>query len=143
MIARWPGKIPPGSATDQTFCLTDIMATVAAVVGFELPNAAAEDSYNFLPVLTGEQGGSPVREHTLHQTNQLALAIRRGPWKYLDHQGSGGNDYNREALQPYVLPEKAPDAPGQLYNLDTDPGETTNLYFEHPEIVKELKTRLA
>ena len=61
MIARWPWKIPPGSATDQTFCLTDIMATVAAVVGFELPNAAAEDSYNFQPVLTGEQGGSPVR----------------------------------------------------------------------------------
>ena len=142
MIARWPGKIPPGSKTDQTFCLSDIMATLAAVVGFELPNAAAEDSYNFLPVLRGEQGGSPVREYTLHQTNQLALAIRRGPWKYLDHQGSGGNDYSREALQPYVLPEKAPDAPGQLYNLETDPGETTNLYFEHPEIVKELKTRL-
>jgi hypothetical protein len=34
------------------------------------------------------------------------------------------------------------DAPGQLYNLDSDPGETTNLYFEHPEIVKELKAKL-
>ena len=29
-----------------------------------------------------------------------------------------------------------------LYNLETDPGETANLYFEHPEIVKELKTQL-
>ena len=142
MIARWPGRIPPGSKTDQTFCLTDIMATVAAIAGFELPNNAAEDSFNFLPALTGEQGNSSVREYTLHQTIQLALAIRRGPWKYLDHQGSGGNDYTREALQAYVLPEKAPGAPAQLYNLESDPGETTNLYFEHPEIVKELKSQL-
>ena len=32
--------------------------------------------------------------------------------------------------------------PGQLYNLNTDPGETINLYFKHPEIVKELKALL-
>jgi hypothetical protein len=42
----------------------------------------------------------------------------------------------------YALPEKAPDAPGQLYDLANDPGETTNLYFEHPDIVKALKTQL-
>jgi hypothetical protein len=35
-----------------------------------------------------------------------------------------------------------PDAPGQLYNLETDPGETTNLYSKHPEIVKRLKAQL-
>lgn len=45
-------------------------------------------------------------------------------------------------LKSYALPEKAPEAPGQLYNLETDPGETTNLYFKHPEIVKELKAQL-
>lgn len=142
MMARWPGKIEPGSESDQTLSLTDIMATLAAVVGYELPNDAAEDSYNFLPVLTGASGDEPVREYTLHQTIQLALAIRRGPWKYLDHQGSGGNDYGREELRGYVLPENAPDAPGQLYDLETDPGERRNLYFEHPEIVEELKAKL-
>ena len=72
----------------------------------------------------------------------LALAIRRGPWKYLDHRGSGGNRYGRGRLRQFALPEKAPDAPAQLYNLDDDPGETTNLYFEHPEIVRELKAKL-
>ncbi len=45
-------------------------------------------------------------------------------------------------LQPFALPDTAPDAPAQLYNLTSDPGETTNLYFRHPEIVKELKTLL-
>lgn len=142
MIARWPGHIEAGSETDQTFCLTDVMATCAAVVGADLPNDAAEDSFNFLPVLLGEQGNEPVRQDTLHQTISLALAIRRGPWKYLDHKGSGGNRYDRGILKQYALPEKAPDAPGQLYNVEADPGETTNLYFERPEIVSKLKAQL-
>ena len=141
-IARWPGKIEPGRTTDQTFCLTDIMATAAAIVGYELPREAAEDSYNFLPVLTGERDEKPVREYTLHQTIRLELAIRHGKWKYLDHQGSGGNDYSREQLRPYALEDTAPDAPGQLYDLEADPGETTNLYFEHPEIVERMKAQL-
>jgi len=141
LIARWPGHVEAGSTTGQTVCLTDLMATCAALVGAELPNDAAEDSYNFLPALLATQGDRPVRRYTLHQTISLALAIRRGPWKYLDHQGSGGNNYSGR-LAPFVLPEKAPDAPGQLYNLDSDPGETNNLYFKHPEIVRELKTQL-
>ena len=141
-IARWPRKIKPSSTADETVSLTDVMATCAAIVGFPLPNDAAEDSFNILPVLTGEERDTPVRRYTLHQTIKLELAIRRGPWKYLDHRGSGGNNYASKHLKPYVLPEKAPDAPGQLYNLDTDPGETANLYFKHLEIVKELKSQL-
>jgi arylsulfatase A-like enzyme len=142
MIARWPGKIAAGSTTDQTMCLTDVMATCAAIVEANLPNGAAEDSYNLLPVLLGKQAEEPVRRYTLHQTISLALAIRRGPWKYLDHKGSGGNNYGRSHLKKFTLADTAPKAPGQLYNLKDDPGETTNQYFKHPEIVKELKTQL-
>lgn len=145
-IAWWPGKIKAGSVTDETVCQTDLMATFAAAVDAELPNDAAEDSFNILPVLLGKQEkNKPIRQYTLHQTIKLDLAIRRGPWKYLDHKGSGGNNYEEVEwydLSPYALPEKAPDAPGQLYNLKDDPGETNNLYYEHPEIVKELKTQL-
>ena len=142
MIARWPGKIEAGATSGQTLSLTDIMATLAAVVDVALPNGAAEDSYDMLPVLLGEDGGVPVRRYTLHQTNKLELAIRRGPWKYLDHKGSGGNDYDSEKLMAYRLKDSAPDAPGQLYDLETDPGERNNLYFEHPEMVEELKGKL-
>ena len=45
-------------------------------------------------------------------------------------------------MKPYALPETAPDAPAQLYNLDQDPGETLNLLFKHPNIVTELKAKL-
>ncbi len=141
LVVRWPAKVKPGTVTDQTVCLTDIMATCAAAVDAKLPNNAAEDSFNLLPVLLGEtpQG---ARDFTLHQTISLALAIRRGKWKYLDHQGSGGNDYSKGKLAPLNLPESAPDALGQLYDLESDPGETTNLYHQHPEMVKKLKALL-
>ena len=46
---------------------------------------------------------------------------------------------NDPGLKSFILPDTAPGAPGQLYNLEADPGETRNLYFEQPQIVKELK----
>ena len=141
-IARWKGKIAPGSTTNQTISLTDIMATCAAVVETKLPDNAAEDSVNILPVLLGKDGGKPVREYTLHQTISLALAIRQGPWKYLDHRGSGGNNYDKGEMKPFALTDTEPTAPGQLYNLETDPGETTNLYFKEPGMAKKLKSLL-
>jgi arylsulfatase A-like enzyme len=141
-IVSWPGKITSGSTSSQTVCLTDIMATCAAITGAALPDSTAQDSFNILPVLLGKESGGQVRPYTLHQTISLALAIRKGPWKYLDHRGSGGNNYNNPELKPFALPDSAPDAPGQLYNLETDPGETVNLYFKHPEIVTELKALL-
>ena len=144
-IVRWPGKVKPGTTSDQLTSLTDVMATCAAVVGAKLPDNAAEDSYNILPVLLGMQGDKPVRRYMIQQSITPAMSIRGGDWKYLDHKGSGGNSYTREgrwSMKPYALKELALDAPGQLYNLKTDPGETTNLYFKHPEIVKELKAKL-
>ncbi|MAW60569.1 MAG: arylsulfatase [Planctomycetes bacterium] len=144
-LVRWPGKIAPGSVSDQMLSLTDVMATCASIVGAALPNDAAEDSFDMLPVLLGEGGGEPVRTHLLSQTISLALAIREGDWKYLDHQGSGGNNYNRDGdwgMKQFALPETDPDAPGQLYDLAADPGETTNLYSQHPERVAAMKAKL-
>lgn len=141
-LVRWPGQVPAGTTSDETLCQTDLMATFAALVESELPDKAAEDSFNFLPVFLGAESPAPIRPYTLHQTIRLDLAIRRGPWKYLDHKGSGGNRYDRKGLEQYALPNTTPEAPGQLYHLGNDPGETTNLYFEEPEVVKELKALL-
>lgn len=142
-IVRWPGRVEAGSTSDQLMSLTDVMATCAAIVGSKLPNDAAEDSYNMLPVMLGTQGGEAVRRFVLQQTNKLEMSIRDGQWKYLDHKGSGGNDYTvKKYLSPYVMEDTDPEAPGQLYNLKTDPGETTNLYGKYPEIVQKLKAQL-
>jgi hypothetical protein len=114
------------------------MATCAAVCGATLPAGAALDSCNLLPVLLRGDGSRPARDYTVQQALAV-FSIRQGPWKYLDHRGSGGNNYDSPQLRPFALPDTAPGAPGQLYNLDDDPGETTNLYFNHPGIVAELK----
>ena len=142
LLIRWPGQVEPGSRSDQTVCLTDIMATCAAIVGTKLPADAAEDSVDLLPILRGETTTRPVRDYTLHQTIRLDLAIRRGPWKYLDHRGSGGNNYGVPPPDALAPPTAVPDAPGQLYNLETDPGETRNLYFQQPALVNDLQAQL-
>ena len=137
-------KVKAGTTSAQLTSLTDVMATVAAIIGVKLPDNAAEDSFNLLPAWLREDHAA-IRPYLLQQAfaGQRTLSIRRGDWKYLDHTGSGGNRYeNNPGLKPFHLPDTAPDAPGQLYNLETDPGETKNLSFEHPEIVTELKALL-
>jgi arylsulfatase A len=144
-IVRWPGRVPADTCNSQLLSLTDVMATVAAIIGTTLPDDSAEDSFNLLPAWLDAQH-PPIRPYLLTQgfDGERTLAIRRGAWKYLDHPGSGGNRYERDpALRPFALPESVPDAPAQLYDLATDPGETTNLIRQQADIAAELKTLLA
>jgi len=142
-IVRWPGKVKSGTISTQLTSLTDVMATISSILGNELPKEAAEDSFNMLPAWLDEHA-TPIRPYLLVQAfaGKRTLSIRRGQWKYLDHPNSGGNDYDKGELKSFSLPETGPRTAGQLYNLETDPGETTNLYFKHPEIVNELKALL-
>jgi len=136
-IVLWPGKIKPGSTTDRLTVLGDIVATMADVIGVELPTDAAEDSRSFYPALLGES--DPKKEHAAIINHSVAgiFAVRTREWKLAFCPGSGGwsdpkDDQAREAgLPPY-----------QLYDMANDPGETTNLYEQRPEIVDQL-TRLA
>lgn len=142
-IARWPKRIPKGQVSDQMTNTTDIFATLASIVGYELPDDAATDSFDILPAMLGNQNPKKsIRPHLLTQSFRGEFQIRQGSWKYLDHQGSGGNNYARGIMKQYALPEAEPKAPGQLYNLSTDPGETTNLYSKAPEKRRQLRALL-
>ena len=132
-IARWPGKISPGSTSDRTICFVDLMATFAAIAGETLPGDAGLDSVDFLPVLLGKAKG-PVREVTVLKQN--ASVLREGKWKLITHLGSGGFSKPRR-------PRAKPGEPaGQLYDLEKDPGETDNLWAKRPRIVERLQERL-
>ena len=142
-IARWPGRIPKGQVSDQVTNTTDIFATLASLVGYTLPDDAATDSFDMLPAMIGTQDPQEaIRPHLLTQSFRGEFQIRRSDWKYLDHQGSGGNGDDTEPMKRYALPETAPEAPGQLYTLATDPGETQNLYFKEETKRKELQALL-
>lgn len=143
-LVRWPGTVTAGTTSTQLTSLTDVMATVAAITGLTLPNDAAEDSFNMLPAWLDVQH-APIRPYLLQQAfgGARTLCVRRGDWKYLDHSGSGGNRYdNHPELKPFQMPDTTPDAPGQLYNLAADPGETINLCQARPEVAAELKALL-
>lgn len=145
MIVRWPGRVKAGSTSNQITSLTDVMATIAEIIGTDLPTDAAEDSYSMLPALLGKDNQKPIRPYILQQGfgGKRYLAVRRGKWKYLAHKGSGGNRYEKHnLLKEYQLPDTAPDAPGQLYDLQADPGETQNMASQEPGIVKELQALL-
>jgi arylsulfatase A len=145
LLVRWPGVVKPGRKTAQTVSLTDLMATVAEITGSKLPGGAAEDSVSLWPVLTSRQPeNEALRPYTLQESIR-GFSIRSGPWKYLDHRGSGGNNYDTDGhwgANDLALPQSGPDAPGQLYHLEHDPGERDNLYFKHPEVVERLKREL-
>ncbi len=142
-IARWPGGIPKGQVSDQMTNTTDLFATLASIVGYPLPDEAARDSFDMLPALLGTQDPKQsIRPHLLTQSFQGKFELRQGIWKYLEHTGSGGNDYSKGILKPYALPETEPEATGQLYNLATDPGETTNLFFKESDKRREMEALL-
>jgi arylsulfatase A len=126
-IARWPVKIKPGTTSDETLCLTDMMATIAAITGFPLPDDAAEDSFNMLPALLGEPLDKPIREAIVHRAGTAELAIRRGDWKLI---------LGRERRRAQQA--RDPRDSGQLYNLKKDPAEKDNLWDRHPDIVERL-----
>jgi arylsulfatase A-like enzyme len=142
-IARWPGRIPASQVSAQMTNTTDIFATLASVVGYALPDDAATDSFDMLPAMLGTQDADKsIRPHLLTQSFRGEFQIRQGHWKYLDHKGSGGNGYDKGVMRPYALPETEPDAPGQLYDLSVDPGETTNLFHKESDKRKELQALL-
>ena len=89
-IVRWPGKVKAGSAFDQTICTADIFATIADINGKlpRLPAETAEDSFSFLPALTGQS--KATRPSTIHHSINGSFAIRKGKWKLALCPGSGG-----------------------------------------------------
>jgi len=82
-VARWPGKIKPGSSCNQTICLNDFMATTADLLDFELSNNAAEDSVSILPLLCGEKTSLPNRPLVVNHDYSGNFAIRKGKWKLI------------------------------------------------------------
>jgi arylsulfatase A len=152
-IVSWPGKVAPGSVTGQTISFTDMLATFAAIVGDELPKNAGEDSFNLLPVLVGDwPEAKPVRPPVVSMSAQGMRAIQDGRWKLIEGPGSGGfadpqadplaaaDPTSRESNANDPADRDRPE--GQLYDLEADLAETTNLWHDHPDVVERLQSLL-
>ena len=135
-VAKWPAKIKPGTTSDETICLTDLMATAADIVDYKLPDNAGEDSVSILPALLGKT--KTLREGTVHHSAHGEFSIRSGKWKLILAAGSGGWSYPRDDRPKDI--KGFP--PVQLYDLEKDIEETTNLQARYPEKVKQLTALL-
>jgi arylsulfatase A-like enzyme len=127
-LARWPGKIRPGSTNPELICLNDTMRTCASIVGAQLPNDAAEDSVDILSDLLGSSANRRLPRAVIHHSGNGLFAIRRGAWKLIPEQAS----FDTPGLV----------RPGELYNLAEDVSEKRNVIREQPAVVRELTALL-
>ena len=121
---------------------TDIFATLASAVGYSASRRRGHGQFRHAAGdarETGRRQVDPAAPPT--QSFHGEFQIRQGKWKYLDHKGSGGNEYEGDLRTAMPFPN-GPDAPGQFYDLAKDPGETTNLYFTEEAKRKELQALL-
>jgi arylsulfatase A-like enzyme len=119
-LARWPASLPKGKVSNQVAITMDWTATILAAAGVKPERQL--DGINLLPMLQNKQ---PEQERTLcwriDRAGFRQQAIRSGKWKLVTQPTSVD-----------VL----------LFDLERDPGERRNLFYEHQDKVKELRTKL-
>ena len=119
-LVRWPAQVKGGQKTAQLTCLTDLMATAADILDQKLPDNAAEDSFSFLPALTGQKSDA-ARPNIIHHSINGSFAIREGSLKLELCADSGGWSDPRPGQAPAGSPAS------QLYDLSSDIAEQNNL----------------
>jgi arylsulfatase A len=139
-IARWPKHIEAGATSHETVCLTDMMATIAEAVDYELPQSAAEDSYNILPALTSATYAKPIREATVHHSARGRFAIRQDDWVYIDAPSGADNREPKSVLK--TLGVQPHEEKSELFNLRKDPNQTTNVVNANRDKAQALKELL-
>ncbi len=122
MIASWKGKIVAGSQSDHISAFWDFMPTVCEVAGIIPPDDI--DGISFLPSLINEKEKQLQHDYLYWEFPEMgySIAARKGKWK---------------AVKINML--ENPNYPIELYNLDSDPGETENIAEKHPEIVSMMQ----
>lgn len=134
-LVRWPGKIKPGSRSDQIVGLWDLMATCADILHAKLPPNAGEDSVSLLPAFLGEDREPLHADNAIvnHSGGNGRFALRQGKWKLELCPGSGGwgRPGDLEALREGLPPI-------QLYNMQDDVAERVNIESSNREEVTNL-----
>lgn len=134
-IVRWPAEIIPGKS-DVLFSQVDLLATLAAITGNMNADKLAIDSRDHSPVLLGKTNKG--REYVIQQNMSSTLSVVKGGWKYIEPT-------NKPQFNVYTHPktDMGNNRHPQLYNLNEDPQESTNVADNNPGRLKELEGLLA
>ena len=144
-IMRWPGKIPAGTTCDRMLGNIDMLPTFAKLTGATLDPSRIIDGKEITSLMFQTNPG-PVRDTQLYYSGgkSALTAIRQGDWKLfvrasLEEAIAESNAESDPNGKKSAGDKKMKNGAGELYNLVTDPGETTNVAAAHPEIVAKLK----
>ncbi|MDB4410847.1 arylsulfatase [bacterium] len=140
-IVKYPGVTMAGTVNDALVSQIDIMATLASVVGYDLPDKnAAEDSHDLLPLLKGEV--KSIRTSHIHNTFDHTWAFREGDWVLVTGKSGHHSRVTKEWLKKHDYP-KTESKQSRLFNLREDIGQRNDLAAKHPEKVKAMEASLA
>ncbi len=117
-IAWWPGVVPAGTSTGEITTTMDVLPTLVHLAGGSLPRDRRIDGVNVWPVIAGTADKQPPRTEFYYFRGLELRAVRSGPWKLDLHSG-------------------------ELYHLERDLGEMTNVAAQHPDVVQHLKALAA
>ncbi len=135
-LLQWPERVKPGKVSDALISQVDFLASFASLVGAEIPQGIQLDSRDLLPALLGES--EEGNEYIVQQSSD-GLGLRIGKWKYIEAHERSAWAYNRHNQGDLnKMHVDMPAATEYLFDLDADPGETTNLADRYPEKLKEL-----
>lgn len=136
-ILRWPARIPAGTVCDETVSIVDTLASIAAIIGADLPKAtqAAEDSHDVSKAWLGENHPSPIRPDLIVHSADGNFAIRKGGYKWIE--GVPADD-----VKPAAKKARATQHRRQLFDLRDDIAEEKEIAAQHADIVKDLEALL-
>lgn len=126
-IVRWPGRVPAGAESDAIFATIDFLPTFASLAGFEVPDDRKIDGIDQVDLLLGK------RELGRNHFYFGGAGVRKGKWKYLKPNAH---------FHGYAVEDDRAQVE-ELYDLEADLGERTNLAGKYPEKVEELKALMS
>jgi hypothetical protein len=135
---RWPKRIPAGSICEKLASTIDVLPTLAAVTGSELP-VNPIDGVNILPLMQDEESAHP-RNHFYYYYTEELRAVRKGNWKLILPHTSRSYQGVEPGNDGYPGPTASLTVDFELYDLEKDVGETMNVIDQYPEVVRELKS---
>ena len=144
-IVRWPGRIRAGATIDTPFIGTDLLPTVAAAAGVDVPRGVPLDGSNVLPVWRGEPSTSAERAlvwHFPYYHPEAGFAEARPEIGVDDFAVSQTRPQSAIRVGDWKLIHFYETNSDELYHLTPDPSEQRNLALTHPEKARELRTRL-
>ncbi|NQU09624.1 sulfatase-like hydrolase/transferase, partial [bacterium] len=121
-LMRWPGHIPAGTSSPVLVTSLEFLPTLAALAGAHAPNDRIIDGRDISGLLREPATAPPPREEFFYYWQNQLDAVRAGPWK--------------------LHVRKTDQEIRELYDLTTDPGETTNVYDQQADVVRDLESRL-